>query len=162
MKRIFSVVQVIGGLFTLALMVVTCIDVTGRYLFSKPLQAGYELTGLFLLVAAACGIVAATELDQHIAVDSVFQKFPPKGRRILTLLAIFLSAVVFSVLCWQGGLRAYHAMVPYFEKTQGIVGFITYPFRLALAIGFFLSILALFYQIVRVFRYKVKDTPQKQ
>lgn len=162
MKKFFAIFPVIGGVFICSIMVVTCVDITGRYLFNSPLEVGYELTGFFLLIAAACGIIVATELDQHIAIDSLYQKLPPIGQRVLTLLVTFISAVIFAILTWQGGDRTYEAIFPFFEKTQGTVGIVTFPFRLILALGFFFSLVALIYQIVRIFRPKDNNTLRKE
>jgi TRAP-type C4-dicarboxylate transport system permease small subunit len=162
MKKIFAVFPLIGGIFICSIMVLTCIDIIGRYLFNSPLEVGYDLTGFFLLIAVACGIVIATELDQHIAIDSLYLKLPPIGKRVLTLLVTVISAVVFAILVWQGGERTYEAMFPFFEKTQGTVGIVTFPFRLILAIGFFFSLVALIYQITVIFRQKDNNKLRKE
>ena len=160
MKRIFSVVTASAAVFTVILALTTCIDVVGRYVFNSPLQGAYELTGNFFCIIAACGIAAVAFADEHISVDSIFNRLSPLGQRILTLINTFFGLVVFLVLCWQGIVSVHESMFPSYETTSGILPIVTFPFRIILALAFFLSAIALFYAIIRPSHSKTNDKTQ--
>ena len=159
MNRISTVVTYLGAVAVVVLALTTCIDVLGRYLFNSPLQGTYELTENFLCIIAACGIAAATASGEHISVDSVFERLPPAGQRILALLGTSLELVVFSILCWQGIVAVRESIIPYCEVSGSVVSIATYPFRIVLVLGFFLSVIALVYTIIRLYRSKTSDKP---
>jgi TRAP-type C4-dicarboxylate transport system permease small subunit len=157
MNRISTIVTYIGAAAVVVLALTTCIDVLGRYLFNAPLQGTYELTENFLCIIAACGIAAATATGEHISVDSFFERLSPVGQRILALFGAFLELVVFSVLCWQGIVAVRESIIPYCEVVGSVVPIVTYPFRIVLVLGFFLSVIALVYTIVRLCRSRASD-----
>jgi TRAP-type C4-dicarboxylate transport system permease small subunit len=75
-----------------ALMVITCIDVFGRYLFNSPLPGGTELTeiGLAILIFACIPVISWR--DEHIVVDLLDGFFGQTARRIRTILINLLIA----------------------------------------------------------------------
>ncbi|ASJ76822.1 TRAP transporter small permease [Granulosicoccus antarcticus] len=93
-----------GGLasfMVLLMMVVTCIDVVGRYLFNNPLTGAFEITELALAAMIFIGLPLATDTDEHIRVDLLDAFMPDGFRRFLTLVMDWLSALVLAVLAWQ-------------------------------------------------------------
>lgn len=161
MKRIFNIVTYVGAAAVGALALITCIDVTGRYLFNFPLKGGFEISSILLCVIAACGIAEATASEAHISVDSIFERLSWSGQRILSLLSLFLGLLVFLVLTWQGIVAVYDSMVPYYDKTAGSVEIITFPFRILLSAGFLLS--AVWWAKQLYFLIRKKDNkPERQ
>lgn len=51
------------------LMVVTCIDVIGRYLFNRPVYGGYELTGIFLSLTIFFSLPLVTRSGENVTID---------------------------------------------------------------------------------------------
>lgn len=51
------------------LMVVTCIDVTGRYFFNRPVYGGFELTGILLSLTIFFSLPLATRAGENITID---------------------------------------------------------------------------------------------
>ena len=53
-----------------AMMLVTTIDVIGRYLFNKPLAGGFELTEMMLAALIYCGLPLVSKRREHIVIDT--------------------------------------------------------------------------------------------
>ncbi|MEX0407276.1 TRAP transporter small permease [Aquibium sp. LZ166] len=84
-----------------AMMLVTMVDVVGRYAFNKPVTGALEGTEFLLVVLIFGGLPSVSRADQHIKVDLI--AFPLAIDRVIEasvnilacLLAFFLCYVVF-------------------------------------------------------------------
>jgi TRAP-type C4-dicarboxylate transport system permease small subunit len=161
MNKIFTIVIGCGAIGIIVSVILTNTDVLGRFLFNSPIRGTFELTGLLLSIISACSIVAATAADEHIKVDALFERLSPFGQRILRLLEASISIVVFSVLCWQGIVGVRDSMTPTYELSPGLLGIKIYPFRIVLAFGFFLSVVALLYTTIHSSRPKTDVHSEK-
>ena len=101
-----------------AVMLLTCIDVAGRYLFDHPIQGATELTmmGMGLMVFSALPVVTLN--GGHVTVD-LFDPFLSRtAGRLRDLLTGLVSAFVLTVIAWRVGILAerahgYGDMTPY-------------------------------------------------
>ena len=66
----------IGACVLIAMMLLTFVDVVGRYLFSAPVPGGFEITELLLASIIYCGLPLITLRDGHITVDLMEGFFP--------------------------------------------------------------------------------------
>lgn len=87
-----------------AMMAITFVDVTGRYLFARPLPGSTEIIQVLLAVAVGCALPSVTWRQEHISIG-LFDSASPgpweRGRRVVVALA---GAVVFALLAallWQ-------------------------------------------------------------
>jgi TRAP-type C4-dicarboxylate transport system permease small subunit len=81
------------------MMIVTAVDVVGRYFFNKPLAGGFEITeiGLALLIYCALPLVSARR--EHIVIDT-FDVFMSQG--VKTFLNRLSDVVCFVALSGVG------------------------------------------------------------
>lgn len=81
------------------MMIVTAVDVVGRYFFNKPLAGGFEITeiGLALLIYCALPLVSARR--EHIVIDT-FDVFMSQG--VKTFLNRLSDVVCFIALSGVG------------------------------------------------------------
>jgi len=91
----------LAALMVMLMMVVTCIDVVGRYLFNSPLTGSFEITELALAAMIFIGLPLTTDSDEHIRVDLMDGAMSTGIRNMLTLIMDWLSALVLAVLAWQ-------------------------------------------------------------
>lgn len=152
MQKLFSIVTHFGSAAVIILTLMTGTDILGRYLFNSPLPGTFDLTGNFLTIIAACGIAVTTAAEDHISVDSLYSIVSSNWQRKLRFLSYFLEIIIFSILCWQSVVAFYHSITPYLEESPGTPAFAIFPYRFALALGFFLSLIASVYSIARLFR----------
>ena len=93
----------IAGACLTALVVLTCIEVVARLVFDEPLGWNVAFTEKYLLVGCAFfGIVTAYRSGAHVAVTSVYEKFPFPVRKGLMLVTHVLVVVIFALVAWFG------------------------------------------------------------
>ncbi len=99
------------------MMMVTVVDVAGRYLFNKPLNGGFEITEMMLAALIYCGLPLVSQKREHIVVDT-FEPFMPRALvRALDLLADLVCAVVLFGLGYMIFGRA-HRVAEYGDTTN--------------------------------------------
>lgn len=76
------------------MMLVTVVDVAGRYLFNKPLNGGFEMTEMMLAALIYCGLPLVSQKREHIVVDTLEPFMPAALIRVLDVLADVVCAVV--------------------------------------------------------------------
>lgn len=69
MSRPMRVLGVAGTCLLFGTMVVTCVDVIGRYFLNKPLPGGFELTEIMMAALIFLGMPLVTRSGEHIKVD---------------------------------------------------------------------------------------------
>jgi TRAP-type C4-dicarboxylate transport system permease small subunit len=95
----------VSALMLFMLMVLTCIDVLGRYFFNHPVYGGLELTEILLAGMIFFTLPLVSYRSQHVVVDL----FNLPSRRLQTIqhfVTNVISAAATSVLSHQLWLRA--------------------------------------------------------
>ena len=144
----FFMVLAVAALFFI--MILTCLDASGRYLFNKPLQGAYFLTEDYLmifLIFLAFGYVQ--RIGDNISVDLVFQKFSPKVQKICTLFTYCCSMVFFSLAAWQCWDETWENIVNRSYRIEGINWPMFVPW-LAASLGLTVLTLRLILQIINI------------
>ena len=105
--RSFILVLSAAANVLLSIMVVlTCIDVIGRYFFAAPLLGAHELITLSMGIMIFLGMPLVTAADEHLTVD-IAQKFlSPKGKRVRRIVVNAFAALtflLFAYLLWLLG-----------------------------------------------------------
>lgn len=104
-----AVVPVLGyfaALVLFCLMILTCVDVVGRYFFSLPLSGGFEMTEMLLASLIFAGLPLVTLRDDHITVDLFDPVVPDWLLRIQHVVACLIGFVATGYLAWRLWLRA--------------------------------------------------------
>jgi TRAP-type C4-dicarboxylate transport system permease small subunit len=138
----------IAAVALFGMMMITVVDITGRYVFSKPISGAWELVSFTLVGASAFALGYCQIRKGHIRVDFLLKRFPEKMQAVLTMLAHFLGLAAFSVMCWRVVLY----MQYYLSITKGnatdTLHIPLYPFVLVLAIGTGMLALVLLFDLV--------------
>jgi TRAP-type C4-dicarboxylate transport system permease small subunit len=98
-----------AALILFSLILVTCVDVVGRYLFSAPLRGAFEMTELLLAALVFSALPLTTERKEHIEVDLINVVLGPKGLRFVTAFAGLFSAALLMTLSWRLAVHALSA-----------------------------------------------------
>ncbi len=77
----------------LALMLVTCVDVVGRYVFNSPLTGSTELTEMAVAIVVLSVLPVISWRGEHVVVD-ILDRFVPPGRALVRDLLFNLLAAV--------------------------------------------------------------------
>ena len=101
----------------LALMLITCIDVFGRYLFNNPLTGSTELTEIAVGIVIFSVFPIVSWRNDHVVVDILDGFFSPKIHMIRTIVINLLVSVALVYLAqriWVLGQRS----IGYEEVTE--------------------------------------------
>jgi TRAP-type C4-dicarboxylate transport system permease small subunit len=74
------------------MMLVTAIDVAGRYVLNKPLPGGFELTEIMLAALIYCGLPLVSARREHIVIDTFDSFFSKRVKRGLDMAAEVICA----------------------------------------------------------------------
>jgi len=88
------------------MMMITFVDVIGRYGFNSPMRGGFEITELMLLVLIFAGLPLVSHADEHVTMDFIDHLIGPKGKRILVSIAHLVVAVALLGLSWLIWIKA--------------------------------------------------------
>lgn len=78
---------IFAALAILAVLVLTAINVTGRYLFTAPLRGAEEMTGFLVVAMVMLGAAEAYRRGDHIRIDLLTERLGPKGARWVDVLS---------------------------------------------------------------------------
>ena len=90
----------ISGTVLFLMMMITAVDVAGRYLFSRPLAGGFELTEMMLAALIYCGLPIVSLRRGHIVIDTLDPFFPRPFKRALDVLADSVCFVTLAGIGW--------------------------------------------------------------
>lgn len=91
-KWIAFFLEVIAAITLLILMLITCTDVLGRYLFDNSLDAASELTEICIAVLVFAEMPIITWRGGHVVVDILDRFIGDKVIKVLGLLSIFVMS----------------------------------------------------------------------
>lgn len=101
LERLSNILAAVACAALVAVMLVTFVDVIGRYFFAAPLTYAVELIRLGVGVAVLGGLAMTTLQRGHIAVDLVERLVPQTIQRLLVALAGMCGAVFIGLIAWQ-------------------------------------------------------------
>lgn len=101
LTRLSHLMAAIACLCLVFLMVVTFLDVAGRYLFDAPLTFAVELIELSMGLLVSLGLAVTTLNRGHIAVDLLSNAVGSIGKQLLARLTALVGAVVFGLMAWR-------------------------------------------------------------
>ena len=90
-----------AALILLSLVLITCVDVVGRYFFSAPLAGAFELTELLLAALVFAALPLTTERREHIEVDLLNAFLGRRARQVLSAFAGLFSAALLATFAWR-------------------------------------------------------------
>ena len=130
---------VTANLLLCTMVIVTCIDVVGRYFLSAPLLGAHELITLAMGVMIFLGLPLVTITREHLTVDLASNYLGPIGRRVQQVIVNAVAAftlILFSYLLILHGVGLSEDLMTFqdFEIEQA-------PFSFLMAIMCFLTTL---------------------
>jgi TRAP-type C4-dicarboxylate transport system permease small subunit len=80
------------------MMMITAVDVVGRYVFNKPLNGGFEVTEMLLAALIYCGLPLVSQRREHIVIDTFDTFMSRTVKRTLDVIAeIVCSLILFGI-----------------------------------------------------------------
>ena len=105
-RRADAVLGVAAAGVLMAMMLLTFVDVVGRYVFNHPVRGGFEVTELALLVLIFAGLPLVSHADEHVTMDFIDRLLSPHARLALERAVDLLCAAIFLLGAWLVWLKA--------------------------------------------------------
>lgn len=138
------------------MMLLTTADAISRYVFKQSIVGAYEMTELYLMVAAVfLSMSFVQKIDGHIRLDILFDRFPTRVQNGLNAVFYIVTAALFFFI----GLKGFTMTVEAFQYLAA--GLINLPLWLSyiwIPIGSFLLVIRLLFTAVRSTMNKVEVT----
>jgi TRAP-type transport system small permease protein len=142
------VLAVLSGLFLLAIIGLTFVDVILRYVFSAPIFGARDLLEMGMVVVISLAFPYSWRIGGHIVVDLL----PDYGIAVFTLIrdlcVRLIGIFIFAVLAWQAWGRADDAVL--FNEATNMIEIPFSPFFIVLAAGSAFQVLVLCVESIRL------------
>ena len=96
----------VAAVVLFVLMMLTAVDVTGRYVFNRPLPGAFEITEMMLAALIYCGLPLVSQRREHIVIDTFDQLMSRSVKRGLDIAAEVLCSAALFGLAWLVFRRA--------------------------------------------------------
>ncbi|WP_165352841.1 TRAP transporter small permease [Loktanella sp. IMCC34160] len=90
------------------LVLITCVDVVGRYILDTPLTGAFELTEVLLAALVFLALPLATERREHVEVD-LLGLLGPRWNTLFSAFAGLFSAALLATFSWRLASHAWKA-----------------------------------------------------
>jgi TRAP-type C4-dicarboxylate transport system permease small subunit len=138
----------VGSMVLFLMMIITVVDVGGRYIFFRPLKGAYELVGALLVFVVSWGLAYCEMEKAHIAIDLVTRLLSPRKRAIAYCFSQVISLGIFSIITWQflvQGIRDYGVQ----GESTAMLGIPLPPLMIAAGLAFGVFCLALLVNLAK-------------
>ena len=133
LRRLSSYLAYLGALSLFFMMCLTIADVTGRYLFNKPILGAFELTEFMVLVLIFSFLAYAQSHKSHINVDLFMMFFPEKIRNLIEIFNHVACLAIMILITWTGFENAIEVMEA--GESSPNLAVPNYPFVFFLVLG---------------------------
>ena len=123
----------LGTIALFAMMLLTTADVTGRYLFNKPILGAFELTEFLVLILIFSFLAHTQAQKTHVSVDLLLGRLPKTWRTVIAVINHTVCLVLMGLFVWMTTLRAFE--LKEFGEASSNLGIPKYPFAYFVVIG---------------------------
>ena len=105
-RRVAPVLGYFAAAVLMALMLLTCFDVAGRYLFNSPVWGAFELTEMALAALIFAALPRVSLRNEHVTVDLFDPVTPDWLLRVQHVAACLIGFACTAYLGWRLWIRA--------------------------------------------------------
>ncbi len=134
MEKVIRIFGAVGAALILTIMILTTVDVIGRYIIGSPLKGSVEISEILFLSAVYLGLSYTHLFREHVGVDLFISRLSKKTRLSLETLMLLLALLTYGVLAWRGG-GAFWASLETGEYRWGLISIPLWPARLMIPLG---------------------------
>lgn len=121
-----------------AMMMVTTVDVFGRYLLSRPLPGAFEITEIMLAMTIFIALPLVCVREENISVTLVTERFSPRLRELHAAVVSFACAAILVLVAWRIlahalQLASYGDVTIFLRMPKGPIGYTMSAFTLLAA-----------------------------
>jgi len=152
--KISKFLDLIGGYFYVALMLVVVFNVIMRSVFSKPFIGTVEIVELFSAVGVGLTISYCAILGEHISIDFILEKFPERFQKLVMTIGYLLSLSFLGTASWM--IFQYGDSARINGRVTPTMGIAYHPFVYIIAFGFFVFFLVSLVQMFESYGRRVQ------
>ena len=145
--------MLLGGataLILAAIMLLTCIDVAGRYVMSLPVPGALEVTEIMMGALIFASLPLVTLRNQQVTID-LFEHFIPKlVKPALQVLIQIVSGMCLTVISWRLWVKAGQLLEQ--GDTTAVLQWKIWP------LVYFMSLLAALTAVILLIMIRLKET----
>jgi TRAP-type C4-dicarboxylate transport system permease small subunit len=138
------VLAIIASIVLACMMLLTVIDVGGRYLFNRPILGSTELTEFMMVPLCFFAIVWCTRKNLHIKLDLMTKYLPPVIWAVIDSIFYLLGIGLFSFITWQNYQKGMERLLERHTSDILIIPFYPFYFLVSFACGIVVLILLFF------------------
>ena len=109
LARLHFGMLVVSWIFIACILIIIFLDVALRNIFGLGTAALYSSVELLTAAAVFCGLGYSQMLREHIAVTILAERLSPSWQRIMEIIVLFVSLVMFSLLGYGAWIGAYES-----------------------------------------------------
>jgi TRAP-type C4-dicarboxylate transport system permease small subunit len=140
--------DLIGGYFYFAMMLIVVYNVIMRSIFSMPFIGTVELVEIFAAVAVGLTISYCAILGEHISIDFILDYAPKKFQRVVNIIMSCLSLGFLATAAWM--IFKYGETIRSSGQVTATMGIGYYPFIYAISFGFLIYSLVILLRIIEL------------
>ena len=145
-KFLNKILTLTGGVFLIGMIALTCLNIFARKIIG-PIPGSFELTGFAGAIVAAFALGYTQFSNGHIAVTILVDIYPKPLKRFVDIINHGVCCVLFFIAgCYLVQKAFILKNVGELSETLRII---YYPFVLAVALGSFILVLALFTDLLK-------------
>lgn len=104
------------------MMLITFLDVIGRYLINRPLPGSADLTQYLMVIFIFLTLPMVTLRNEHISISLVDSVLGPGARKVQRAIVSLISAAIFGVLAVRLWVHAVVLM-----ENRDVIGYLNLP-----------------------------------
>jgi TRAP-type C4-dicarboxylate transport system permease small subunit len=132
-RSLSTYISYIGNFALAAMMLLSTMDVIGRYFFNSPVLGAYEITEYLMLIMVFSFLALAQSEKAHINVDIVFNRLPAGVRNIFMRFNHLVCLLVMILVTWMSIQRIWELKKT--GEASLLLKIPDYPFAVFLVIG---------------------------
>lgn len=136
LRPVLWVLNAAACLAVLSIMVVTVVDIAGRYFLGRPLVGAVELAESGMVLIVFFGLAVTERERRHVTIDILYNRVPATARAVVGLLAQVAGVAVVAVGGWN--LLGFREQMRQGGYTTPVLDIPLHPLVLAAAAGMFL------------------------
>jgi TRAP-type C4-dicarboxylate transport system permease small subunit len=119
----------IAAVLLMAMMLITVVDVIGRYALQRPVPGAYELIELSLAIVIFMALPLVALKDENISVTLLIERLTRRTRQIHAGLMALTCAGVLAVVAWRlyahaAQLASYGDVTMFLRLPRGPIGYV--------------------------------------
>ncbi len=145
-KWFTNVALSIGMGWVIVMMLLTTIDVAGRYFLSKPIPGAIEMSEFMLAIFGILGMAYTHQSGANVKVTMLTSALPPKLAKFTETITLLLSLQIVAMLAWYGIVSGIEELD--LGTTTDTLGIPIYPLYFLLSAGAWLLCLELLVNLI--------------